>query len=493
MLHNGLASKFLFSQLKSLACLLLLLTPGAAAAQAQSNIKVLSLPGVQARGGDLDAMLKRRAIRILIPPSKTFFFLDKGEAYGITVEFAREFEKWINKRHAKKPYYIEVVLIPTRRDRLFQDLAAGKGDIAAGNLTITPERGAIVDFANPNVSGVKEVLVIGPSAQSITAIADLGGRQLTVRKSSSYHEHLLELNKRLQDENKPAIKIVAADEALEDEDLLEMVGAGLWPWTVVDLHKAKLWSRIYKNLTVREDVVVHEGGDIAWALRKNTPRLRAEVDEFVASHRIGTAFGDGLRSQYFGDGKIVKNALAPEKSALLRELMAHFKNYGQRFAVDPFILAAQGFQESGFDQKLRMKSGAVGVMQMKPSTAREELGINDIVSRAEDNIHSAAAYLRYIVAKYVNEPEVSDRDRVLMALAAYNGGPGALKRAREDAKKKGFDRMSGLPMSNMARLRLPARNRCNMSAISTNIILPIRHSCRHRMKPRRTVSPPMNR
>ena len=119
--------------------------------------------------------------------------------------------------------------------------------------------------------------------------------------------------------------------------------------------------------------------------------------------------------------------------------MAHFKNYGQRFAVDPFILAAQGFQESGFDQKLRMKSGAVGVMQMKPSTAREELGIKDIVSRAEDNIHSAAAYLRYIVAKYVNEPEVSDRDRVLMALAAYNGGPGALKRAREDAKKKGFD------------------------------------------------------
>jgi membrane-bound lytic murein transglycosylase MltF len=163
------------------------------------------------------------------------------------------------------------------------------------------------------------------------------------------------------------------------------------------------------------------------------------LDEFGAVHRIGTKFGDGLRSQYFNDGKIVKNALAPEKSTLLRELMVHFKDYGQRFAVDPFILAAQGFQESGFDQKLRMKSGAVGVMQMKPSTAREELGINDIVTRAEDNIPSAAAYLRYIVKKYINEPEVSDRDRVLMALAAYNGGPGALKRAREDAKKKGFD------------------------------------------------------
>ena len=315
MLHNGLASKFLYSGLNSLACLLLLLTPGAAAAQAQSNIKVMSLPGVQARGGDLDVMLKRRAIRVLIPPSKTFFFLDKGEAYGITVEFAREFEKWINKRHAKKPYYIEVVLIPTRRDRLFQDLAAGKGDIAAGNLTITPERGAIVDFANPR----RQRRQGGAGHRSFGAEhhGDCRPRRPPAHgsKSSSYHEHLLELNKRFQDENKPAIKIVAADEALEDEDLLEMVGAGLLPWTVVDLHKAKLWSRIYKNPTIREDVVVHEGGDIAWALRKNTPKLRAEVDEFVALHCIGTAFGDGLRSQYFNDGRIVKNALAPEKSA----------------------------------------------------------------------------------------------------------------------------------------------------------------------------------
>jgi membrane-bound lytic murein transglycosylase MltF len=372
---------------------LALLLAAAGVAHAQS-LSVLSLPGVKPFHGDLDALLKRRAIRILIPPSKTFFFLDKGEAYGITVELVREFEKSINKKYAKKPYYIEVVLVPTRRDRLFQDLAAGKGDIAAGNLTITPERAAIVDFADPTARGAKEVLVTGPSAPNISALADLSGQELTVRAASSYHEHLLELNKRLQDEKKKPIKLTIADAALDDEDLLEMVGAGLLPWTVVDLHMAKLWARIYKGLTIRENVTVHEGGDIAWALPKNTPKLRAEVNEFMAKHRVGTEFGDGLVSQYFNDGKIVKNALTPEKSALLRELMIHFQNYGSRFGVDPFILAAQGFQESGFDQKLRMKSGAVGVMQMKPSTARDELGINDIVTRAEDKINSAAAYLR---------------------------------------------------------------------------------------------------
>lgn len=101
------------------------------------------------------------------------------------------------------------------------------------------------------------------------------------------------------------------------------------------------------------------------------------------------------------------------------------------------ILAAQGFQESAFDQKLRMKSGAVGVMQIKPSTAKEELGIPDIVSHAEDNIHSAAAYLHFIIGKYISDPAIADREKVLMALAAYNGGPTALTRAR-GRKEKGL-------------------------------------------------------
>jgi membrane-bound lytic murein transglycosylase MltF len=122
--------------------------------------------------------------------------------------------------------------------------------------------------------------------------------------------------------------------------------------------------------------------------------------------------------------------LAPEHAKLLRDLMVYFKEYGEQFRIDPYILAAQGFQESAFDQTLRMKSGAIGVMQMKPSTAREELGIPDIVSRAEDNIHAAAAYLRFIIEKYISDADVSDQDRVLMALATYNGGPTALTRAR---------------------------------------------------------------
>jgi membrane-bound lytic murein transglycosylase MltF len=422
-----------------LAAVFLILLGQNIAVQAEPSSRIMSLSGVRNKTGDFDAMLKRRAIRILLPPSRTFFFLDKGEAFGLTAEIGRELEKWLNKRHGKKPYYIEVVFVPTRRDQLLQHLREGKGDIATGNLTITPGREAIVDFTKPWGSGAKEVLVTGPGAPSVATLADLGGRDLMVRKSSSYHEHLLEFNKGLQNDRHPTIKLIPADEALEDEDLLEMVGSGLLPWAIVDLHIAKLWAKIYPKLTVREDVTLHDDGAIAWAIRKDSPLLRKELDEFISKHNMDTDFGDGLRSQYLHDGKIVKNALAPEHSARLRELLNYFRTYGKKFSIDPYILVAQGFQESAFDQSLRMKSGAVGVMQMKPSTAREELGIPDIVRRAEDNIHSGAAYLHFIVEKYLSDPAITEQNKVLLALASYNAGPGALKRSRQAAVKSGYD------------------------------------------------------
>ncbi len=221
-------------------------------------------------------MIERRRIRILVVPSKTFFFLNKGDTLGLTAELGQEFEKWINKRHAKGPFDIKVAFIPTGRDRIFQELKDGKGDIAAANLTITSGRSTLVDFAKP-WGKVNEVLVTGPSAPSIAAISDLGGREVMVRTSSSYHEHLVELNERFQREKLPTVRIVAADENLEDEDLLEMVSAGLLPWVVVDSHKAKLWSRILKGLSVREDIKLNEGGEIAWAVRKNSPLLQARA------------------------------------------------------------------------------------------------------------------------------------------------------------------------------------------------------------------------
>jgi len=398
--------------------------------------KIVSLPKAEASTDDFDGMLKRRVIRILVVPNRTYFYLDKGESFGLTAEIVRHFEKWINKRHQKGPYKIDVALVPTKRETILQDLKNGKGDIVATNLTITAERSALVDFTKPWLKDVKEIFVTGPSAPSVTTMSDLGGRDVTVRKSSSYYAHLVALNERLKKEKQKPIEIVAADEHLEDEDLLEMVSAGLLPWTVVDDHMAKLWSGIFKNLSRRDDLAVNEGGEIAWAIRKNNPLLQRELNEFISTNR--KLSGD-LISYYLYDGKPVRNALAPDQAKKFQEYVGHFRKYGEQYKIDPYMLAAQGYQESAFNQQLRMKSGAVGVMQMMPKTAKEELGMNDIVTRAEDNIHSAAKYLRYLIEKYLNDPAIPEREKVWLVLAAYNAGPGNLKKFREKARQDGFD------------------------------------------------------
>jgi len=408
-------------------------------ARAETPQKIMALPGVKEWTGDFDAMKERRFVRILVPFSKTYFYLDGGEALGIEAEFGQQFEAWLTKRYGKKPFNMNVVFVPTSRERIFTELAAGKGDIAAGGLTVTPERQALVDFAAPWASGVKEVLVTGPAAADVKSFDDLGDRAVSARKTSSYHPHLVALNEQRHKEGKRPLKLENADEALEDEDLLEMVSHGLLPAVVVDRFLAKGWAKILPGLTVHDDLVVNEGGDIAWAVRKNSPLLSKELEEFVAKNKIGTSFGDDLRVRYLNNPKAIRNALARGEADKLVALLKTFQEYGGKFALDPLLLAAQGYQESGFDQKMRNRSGAVGVMQIKPSTAREkQIAINDVVSRAEDNIHAGAKYMRFLSDKYIPDPAIAARERALMTLAAYNAGPGNLAKFRDYAVKHGF-------------------------------------------------------
>ncbi|MCP3443855.1 lytic transglycosylase F [Bradyrhizobium sp. CCGUVB14] len=408
-------------------------------ALADQPVRIIGLPAVPVWTGDFDGMKDRKLVRILVPFSRTSFFLDKGEAFGFEAELGQEFETWLNKRYGKKPYHINVVFIPTPRDRLFDELRAGKGDIAAGNLTITAERASLVDFAAPWATNVKEVLVTGPAAPAIAGLDDLAATGVTTRLSSSYFTHLKTINEQRKQSGKAPIKLDAADENLQDEDLLEMVGGGLLPWVVVDRHKAVAWSGLLKGLKVREDITINDGGELAWALRKDSPLLTKELNEFVAGHRLGTEFGNNLKARYVTNAKAIKNAIAD--AGKLQALVAAFTEYGGRYAIDPMLLAAQGYQESGFDQKMRNSSGAVGIMQIKPSTAHEkQIAINDVTSRAEDNIHAGAKYLRFLADTYIAEPAVEAREQVLMALAAYNAGPGNLKKFRDFASKHGLDR-----------------------------------------------------
>lgn len=399
------------------------------------------LPMNEAWIGDLDGMRKRKLIRMLVPYSKTFYFIDRGgQQFGATYDVGRAFEDWLNKRDKAKTLRTTIVFIPVSRDRLLPGLLNGTGDIAAGNLTITDARMKLVQFSHPFARNIREILVTGPAAPEIAAIDDLAGKEIFVRPSSSYFEHLETLNRARIAAGAQPITISKVDEELEDEDIMEMVNAGLLPWSVVDEHKAKIWSTVFASMTVRSDIAFHEGGEIAWAMRKDSPQLRAVVDEFADRHKIGTTFGNILKKRYTGSNAPILRATSPEELRKFETLVALFQQYGRRYAFDELMIAAQGYQESKLDQSARSPRGAVGIMQLLPSTAADpSVGIADIEHDPGQNIHAGVKYLRLLVDKYLNDPALDEKNRTLMAFAAYNAGPGNLRKFRKLAAQSGLD------------------------------------------------------
>ena len=172
--------------------------------------------------GDLDGMVKRRAIRALVVHSKTFYFFDGAQQKGLSYDALKQFESFLNRKLKSGTLGVNIVFIPVRRDELLPALLDGRGDIAVANLTITPQRRERVDFSKPLMSDVKELLVTGPAAKAPLpgSTHDLAGREVHVRQSSSYYNSLLQLNTELQAQELPELRITTVAENLEDEDLL---------------------------------------------------------------------------------------------------------------------------------------------------------------------------------------------------------------------------------------------------------------------------------
>jgi membrane-bound lytic murein transglycosylase MltF len=389
--------------------------------------------------GDLDGMLERRHIRVLVVPSRTMYFYDRGKPQGATLEAFREFERYLNETLKRGNLLVHVVFVPVARDQLLPALLQGKGDIAAANLTITPERGKQVDFSDPLLSDVSEIVITGPGAPALATVNDLAGREVHVRRSSSYYESLQRLNGRFRAAGQPEVVVRPADEVLEDEDLLEMVNAGLIGITVTDSHKARFWKQVFDGIEIHPDVAISEGGAIGWALRKESPKLKELLNGFVEGHRAGTSFGNTILNRYLKNTKWVKNSASEQEMQKFQAVVALFQKYAAQYEFDWLMVAAQAYQESGLDNNARSQVGAVGIMQVMPETAK---GSPINIANPEDlesNIHAGVKVLREYTNKYFNEPGVDQLNRTLFAFAGYNAGPNRINRLRERAAKQGLN------------------------------------------------------
>jgi membrane-bound lytic murein transglycosylase MltF len=185
--------------------------------------------------------------------------------------------------------------------------------------------------------------------------------------------------------------------------------------------------------------VLHEDGELAWAVRKDSPRLKELLDEFIEGHRLGTAFGNTLLRRYLQNTKFVKNSTSSADMEKFRTYVAYFKKYGQQYDFDYLMLAAQGYQESLLDQSRQSKSGAVGIMQVIPKyAAAKPIGITR-VDQAENNIHAGTKMLRNIEDTYFKDSDIDPLNKMLLSFASYNAGPNRIARLRREAKAQGLD------------------------------------------------------
>lgn len=393
--------------------------------------------------GDLPGMLDRRVIRVLTTYSKTFFFINNGTQRGATHDIFIELERNLNLKLAKEKKLkqrhlkVRIIFVPVARDQLFTALNEGKGDIAAANLTITPGRQTQVAFTEPLYPNVKELLLSGPASPKVDNLEALSGKTVFVRPSSSYYESLTALNARFAKESRPPVILEAAPEALEDEDLIEMLNAGLIPLIVVDRHKALFWKQVFPKIEVHENIVLRDNASIAWAVRKDDPQLLAMLNTFIKDNGQGSTLGNTLLLRYLKDAKYVKNAAAEKERRKFLTMVELFKKYGERYDVDWLLMAAQGYQESRLNQSVRSPVGAIGVMQVMPRTGKE-LKVGDIRS-LDPNIHAGVKYMRWMIDQYYADEPMTPLDKALFSFASYNAGPARIARLRVETQKRGFD------------------------------------------------------
>ena len=387
--------------------------------------------------GDLDGMVERRVIRVLTVYSKTMFFVDKGAQMGLVPETFQLFEDDLNKKLNAKHVRVRVIFVPVASNELIPALLDGRGDIVAAGKLVTAWRKEQVDFTNTTRTGISTIIVSGPAAPPIANVTDLGGKEVYLRASDVSNQGVAQFNAQLAKAGKPPVTIRHAPEVLADEDLLEMVNAGLAPMTMVDDYVAEFWKQVYPDLVLNTAAAVRTDGETAMMVRKNSPQLMAELNKFLAKYPEGSAQRNVLTQKYWKNVKYAKGATSRGEVERFRKTVAFLRKYSDQYKLDYLMMAAQGYQESGLDQSRKSPVGAIGVMQVMPATGAD-MKVGDI-TQMEANIHAGVKYMRFMMDNYYADEPMDRLNKGLFTFASYNAGPNRLRQLRERAAKRGLD------------------------------------------------------
>jgi membrane-bound lytic murein transglycosylase MltF len=401
------------------------------ARQGPANVPVAKI--MEKFTGDLDEMVKRRYIRVAVTYSKTHYFIDRGVQRGATYEATKLFEDELNTKLKTGNLRVNMVFLPMSRDELLPAVMEGRADMAP-TLGITAEWQKMVDFSDPTTSGVSAVVVTSADAPTVSTPEDLSGRKVFVRKASAAALLIGHLNEKLRAAGRPEVQIDPAPETFEEEDVLEMVNAGLVKATVTASHLATFWKQLFPNIQIHDTAALTTDSAIGVAVRKSSPKLLAEINAWIKRHGPKTTFGNMMVRRYLQNTRFARSATDPAEMKRFQSMVDIFRKYGETYDLDYVLMAAQGFQESQLNQKVRSPVGAVGVMQVMPATGKD-MKTGDI-SQIEPNIHAGIKYIRFMVDQYFEKEPMDRLNKMLFAFAAFNAGPGRVSQLRRTAEAR---------------------------------------------------------
>lgn len=403
---------------------------------------------------DLPGLRKKKFIRVLTTLNRTNFFISDGHLVGYEYSLLKGYEDFLNRSSGRKDLKIVLEFIPVARNELIPKLIQGHGDISAAGLTITHERKEKVAFTDPYLKNINEIVVTQKEHDNLEKLSDLSGEKVYVRKSSSYFDSLEKLNRELMKKGKKPVQIETLSEEFETESILEMVNSGALGMTVSDSHIARVWSKVLKNIEIHDHLVLRKNSKIAWMVRKENPKLKDSLNQFLKTHKKGTALGNIYFKRYFVLSNKLKDPTNPENWKQLKQYKPIIQRYARQYDFDWLLILAVAFQESGLDHSKKSTAGAVGLMQVLPSTAKDKkIGINNI-HKVEKNVHAGVKYLAFLRDHYFSKENMNPRDRIRMTLAAYNAGPAKIQQVRKLAEKMGLNKNKWFRNTEIAALRV---------------------------------------
>ncbi len=428
---NNYSKLFCFVQLLSL---LVFVLPGMAGDDVQSSIMLEEKQWT----GDLDQLAEKGAIRILVPVSNPDFFIDGFRKYGNTPALVKEFQKYLNK-HIAADSYVRAIIVPAGRSTIMDRLCAGYGDLVVANLTITEERLKKVDFAAPMYTGINEIIVAAPGSPVLRSLEDLSGKTVSTRLFTSYHEHLLRLNKQFKAQGLAPVIIKEVADELEDDALLAMVNEGLAAYMVLDQRKMELWHTVYDKAVSYSDIAIDTAGKVAWVLRKNSPQLKNLVSNFSRGRQNAPVDMEALRESTEKEFIRLSN-LENENIQRFVELYPIFVKVGSEYNISPLVLAALAFERSGFVEEKLSSNGEQGIMQLAPFIEREMstgVTVEDGLDELELHITLATKYLAYLRDDKFRDLAGDPKQQLFFAVAAYLNGPAKINEMRWITAKMG--------------------------------------------------------